>query len=1378
VRSILPKRAVVGFSLLLMQWVSAVAADGSAEPPFRNYSVIDGLTQSEVHDIEQDLAGYLWFSTARGLNRFDGESFDHFTITDGLPNNSLTALHVDATNRVLVGDVRGGISILDGARVTQTISPFGDTSAAIIDIEAIDDVILAIVEDVGIVVISTDGESIDTDLIGGTGAEMSNLEISGRDIWAVGDTGLYKVMPGESTPLLKVSNNITHIHADHNQRLWAANKGNQIGVWTDMRFSVRAAIDTDESIVGIATSSEGTVWAATSNALFKFDSNNKSILYSGAGLKRFDRIDQVSSLFVDREDTLWLASDSRLIRFLGDRFEHYRLQTNNDPVTVWGISEDRLGRFWFATQQGLVLRGTDETLVKYNEEFGVPEGAVRDVVTDPQGNIWFGVEQQGLYSLNVQSNIVRLIESTRGVDILDVAIGIDGAIWYSTGDAGLARYSSALDSLEKFESPGMTPVYTFDVADDGSIWYGADEVGLVHLVREATGQYEQTVFGRENGLDNRFFDHINLSGPAEAWIATEEGGLYRFKNGKFLKTKIDASLADQTLYLVEQLDNGSIVVGGEQGLYQISPDRAGITHYNQSIGFIGLETNVHATYFDSENKLWIGTVNGASRMDTSRAMPSVIDPVPTIINAETVLDHVRVSNSEEIKPDLLGVQIEFAAISLLNPNGIEYSYRLDGADENWGSATKNRIVSYPRLSPGSYEFMVRARYPGGIWGDEYASFRFTVLPFFWQQPVFVFSLIIGLLLLIRAAFVFRTRSIKRQNALLTDQVRERTRSIESARQKLEKSNLQLSEEVENRKRSELARAEFETRFQNAFENSPIGMGLMDEHCFMFDANPALKNMIWPGENALPDEAFATVFEGSDQQRFAQEFVKFVESGGTGFEGRFSCHDSRGECLQVHVNLAAVAADEGEFLYAVLQVQDITENLKLNQRLERQASFDELTELLNRRAFETELQRAWEASANQTNASCLMFLDLDQFKVVNDTSGHNAGDQLLKAVSKILLHNVRANDVVARIGGDEFGIILWDCPMDVAARIAESIRRGIEDFRFHWEKETYRIGVSIGGLPVEQSVGDINELQQLADAACYSAKEEGRNRVHMIAGDKDLARERRGQVRWVQRIRDAMDNNRFAIFGQLIKPLDETIDEPENIEILLRLRDPETRKLIPPGAFLPAAERYGLSVELDRWVVSSLLDTLFIHNSFQAENRMYWINLSGMSIGDKRFADFLKSAMKRSPLPPGTINFEITETAVIRSIEEAGKLISDLRDMGCKFALDDFGSGLSSFGYLKHLPVDNLKIDGMFIRDILQEETSRIFVKSIIDIARSLGIKTTAEFVENQEMLDVVRELGADYAQGFHFGRPFVLAPKLPEIRRSVDEPIDLIVKAG
>ncbi|MDX1516894.1 MAG: EAL domain-containing protein, partial [Woeseiaceae bacterium] len=792
---------------------------------------------------------------------------------------------------------------------------------------------------------------------------------------------------------------------------------------------------------------------------------------------------------------------------------------------------------------------------------------------------------------------------------------------------------------------------------------------------------------------------------------------------------------------------------------------------------IGLETNVHATFFDDEGHLWIGTIDGASRMDVTMPMPRLVKPAPTIVQMETALDSLPIGDGDALSSGQRGIHVEYAAVSLLNPKGIEYSYRMIGVDSNWSAATTNRTVNYPRIPPGPYQFMVRARYPGGEWSLAAASRSFTVQPFYWQQPWFIAISILSFLLVLRAVVLYRTRKMEWMNNTLRAQVEERTRSIELAKQSLERSNEKLSHEIEVRRKTEKARAEVETRFRRAFENAPIGMGLLDGTGSLFDANPALRHMLWTNGDAS-DLNFVDRIDDGDRERFLNDFRRLITSKTDSIDEKLVCHSDAGDELHTVANLSAVRTEAGSFLYAVLQIQDITEAQKLTAQLEYQASYDELTGLLNRRAFETQLKQAWERGLNGKRPSYLMYMDLDQFKVVNDTSGHVAGDQLLRAVSEILEEHVRANDIVARLGGDEFGIILWECPTDVAQRIAEAIRGAIEVLRFHWDDEVYRIGVSIGGVPIDPQVGDVNELQQLADAACYAAKEAGRNRVHMVAGDKDSARAHRGQVRWVQRLREAMDSNRFAIYAQPIKPLQEEVDEPERLEILLRLRDPETRKLIPPGAFLPAAERYGLSFELDQWVVTSLLDTLFVHQAFQAESRSYWINLSGGSIGDPHFAKFLTDAIDKSPLPPGTINFEITETAVIRSVNEAGNLMGVLREMGCQFALDDFGSGLSSFGYLKKLPVDFLKIDGMFIRDLLTDETDRIFVKSIIDIAHTLNIRTIAEFVENEEMLELVTRLGADYAQGFATGRPFVLAPRFSRTAGAAENLNVIHAKAG
>jgi diguanylate cyclase (GGDEF)-like protein/PAS domain S-box-containing protein len=1337
--------------------LEAGAADGSATAPFRSYTVLDGITQSAVYDIDQDSAGYLWFTTARGLNRYDGKEFDSYTIADGLPNNSLTALNISEGNSVWVGDVRGNITVIHGGRVTHTIEPISDAITPILDIEVMNGRTFAVAEGIGIFEITAEDQTFVSKLVSDDSMVIEALAVFGSGLWAASSTGLYQLVL-DTEPRLELRDaDLRHIDVDDTGKLWAVDKDGKVGAWQDGAFDPIAEIAADKEIVSIVVDHTGLVWSATEDELFSFDSKGQI-----ADVDGYDGIDQVTSLFVDKENSLWLASGSRLIRFLGDRFRHYRLRTGVDPETVWSIGEDRHGRFWFGTQTKLLLRKADESLLVIGEDRGVADGPVRDLVISKDGDLWAGIREEGLFKVSVDTLTGEHIGASGAVDILDIAVAVDGAIWYSTLESGVFRYTPWDKQHVRFDVPDGTSVYTLDTGPDGSVWYGADDVGIVKLRPNADGGYDEQLISGDVGLENFLFDHIRLTGADAAWIATEEGGLYHYQDGIFTNFGDKTPLADQTVYVVEPMPDGTVVVGGEQGLYQFEPGKPGFAHYNQQVGFIGLETNVHATFFDSEGHLWIGTVDGATRMDTSRPMPLSNQLTPTIVRVETTLDHEQILDNREIEPTQLGAYIEYAAISLQNPRAMEYSYKLVGADSDWGPVTTNRSVSYPRIRPGEYEFTLRARYPGRNWSGEFASHRFTVLPFFWQQTWFTFAVVAIVLLGFWAAMLYRTRHVEWTNNRLRRQVEERTESIEKARQKLEQSHEKLSREID-------ARAEVETRFRRAFENAPIGMGLIAKTGVLFDANPALKNMFWPDADTAPAVPISDTIADGDRERFNEHYRKLTDGDSNSMDEKLACKGAGGDELQTIVNISAVRSEADEFLYAVLQIQDVTESLQLTSQLEYQASYDELTGLLNRRAFEAQLQRAWELGKNTRTPSHLMFMDLDQFKVVNDTSGHSAGDQLLRAVSEILLNSVRTNDIVARLGGDEFGIILWDCPNDVAKRIAESIRSALEVFRFHWDAEVYRIGVSIGGIPVDPAVGDVNELQQLADAACYAAKEAGRNRVHMVAGDKDSARAHRGQVRWVQRLREAMDNNRFAIYAQAIKPLSDKIVEPERLEILLRLRDPDTRRIIPPGAFLPAAERYGLSVELDQWVVGSLLTALFIHQSFQADQRSYWINLSGASIGDKRFADFLVNAIEHSPLPPGTINFEITETAVIRSVAEAGSLMMALREMGCKFALDDFGSGLSSFGYLKKLPVDYLKIDGMFIRDLLRDKTDRIFVKSIIDIAHTLNIKTVAEFIENDDLLDIVRELGADYAQGFAIGRPYVLAPRFPRAESSNSE---------
>jgi diguanylate cyclase (GGDEF)-like protein len=380
------------------------------------------------------------------------------------------------------------------------------------------------------------------------------------------------------------------------------------------------------------------------------------------------------------------------------------------------------------------------------------------------------------------------------------------------------------------------------------------------------------------------------------------------------------------------------------------------------------------------------------------------------------------------------------------------------------------------------------------------------------------------------------------------------------------------------------------------------------------------------------------------------------------------------------------------------------------------------------------------------------LDLDQFKIINDTGGHVAGDELLRRIGQELAKQVRRQDTLARLGGDEFGVLLVDCSMQEAERVANALRRTIEDFRLAWKNEVFCIGVSVGVVPIRGHGQTISDVLSAADAACYSAKEQGRNRVHLYhEGDSELTRRHR-EMRWVKRLHSALEEDRFELVRQDIVAVGDTNSDKQRYELLLRMRD-ENGRIVQPGTFLPAAERYGLSEKIDRWVVREAFRELG-KDEERLENLVFCsINLSGMSLSDESFLEFVIAQFAENGVQPEKICFEITETAAIANLSGATCFIEALGRLGCRFALDDFGSGLSSFAYLKRLAVDFLKIDGIFVKDIVDDSVDRELVRSINQIGHVMGKKTIAEFVESEAILSILRDMGVDYAQGYVFGKP-------------------------
>ena len=426
----------------------------------------------------------------------------------------------------------------------------------------------------------------------------------------------------------------------------------------------------------------------------------------------------------------------------------------------------------------------------------------------------------------------------------------------------------------------------------------------------------------------------------------------------------------------------------------------------------------------------------------------------------------------------------------------------------------------------------------------------------------------------------------------------------------------------------------------------------------------------------------------------------------------------------------------------------------------QAKHDYLTGLVNRAEFEHRVTVALHGAKNEGQVHALLYMDLDRFKVVNDTCGHAAGDLLLKRLCDLLHSRMREIDVLARVGGDELGALLLNCPPDKALLIAEDLRSTVRSFKFLWEDRAFDIGISIGLAAISQESMSTTDVLVAADQACYIAKDKGRNRVHVHQENDAILSRKRGELRWLARLQEAFEHDRFRLAAMPIVNLYDK--EESHFEVLVRMVA-KSGELILPGAFIPTAERYDMMIQVDRWVIKTLFAFLAKQqlstagassDQFKSPRPiMYAVNLSGASLGTPQFSDYVTEQFREHSINPEQICFEITETAVISNFGEATGFMKKMKNFGCLFSLDDFGSGLSSFGYLKSLPVDYLKVDGLFIRDLITNHVNQALVRAINQVGHTLGLKTVAEYVADAETLGLVRAIGLDYAQGHALGVP-------------------------
>lgn len=459
-------------------------------------------------------------------------------------------------------------------------------------------------------------------------------------------------------------------------------------------------------------------------------------------------------------------------------------------------------------------------------------------------------------------------------------------------------------------------------------------------------------------------------------------------------------------------------------------------------------------------------------------------------------------------------------------------------------------------------------------------------------------------------------------------------------------------------------------------------------------------------------------------------------------------------ITVSSSASPLHSKDGSVVGTVLVLHDISAEHNRTQRLEWQAHHDPLTHLLNRPGFVSRLEMLFASPATNPMANyCLCYCDLDYFKIINDTCGHSAGDELLKQIADLLTAAIRPSDIVARLGGDEFVILLRDCNVEDASNLANRLCQRINQYRFVWKQNLFRIGASIGIVELDALNFDIMSALQMADRACYTAKNRGKGQayLHPTAPDESVSQPVH-ETRWFSRITQALEENQFRLYHQQI--ISTHTEQPLQMsEVLIRLED-QTGTIVPPSAFMASAERYQLSAKIDRYVIESLFKHLTSRSQY---SDTYCINLSGVSISDDSFVDSVLEYFEKYPIAPEKICFEITETAAIRNLVQASRSLHRLRKIGCRFALDDFGSGMSSLAYLKQLPVDFLKIDGVFVKDICHDPVTCTLVEMINKVAHTLNLKTVAEHVESSATLNKLKQLGVDYVQGYLLGRPCALA---------------------
>lgn len=558
-------------------------------------------------------------------------------------------------------------------------------------------------------------------------------------------------------------------------------------------------------------------------------------------------------------------------------------------------------------------------------------------------------------------------------------------------------------------------------------------------------------------------------------------------------------------------------------------------------------------------------------------------------------------------------------------------------------------------------------------------------------------------------------------------------------------------ETTKRKLVEKALRESEERYHALYDNNPARLITISPDGIILSVNQFGAHYTGYNRDELINTSIFDYVHADDRMKVKQFLSSIIQGTDKLHHAEFRSI-KKDESVIWMSNTARFSRDRDGQPVILIVSEDITKAHKLAEELSYQATHDSLTGLVNRREFERRLQQLLDTAEIGGIQHALCYLDLDQFKIINDVCGHTAGDELLRQLTKLLQKRIHKNDCLARLGGDEFGVLMLNSSLSQAEAMGKDLCQVVQDYEFTWDSKSFRIGVSIGVVPITEKSGGISAALRAADSACYTAKDMGRNQIHVYNEDDSRMKIRHGQMEWINRINSAISEGRLHLYYQPIIPVDQYDNKGDCYELLLRIED-EYGEIISSDIFMPAAERFCLAIKLDEWVIRNTFEWL-VSNPNQLNNlATCFINLSGATLGNDAFLDFIIKQFDYTGIPCKKICFEITETTAITNITDAVKFINHLRKIGCQFSLDDFGSGMSSLTYLKNFPVNYLKIDGSFVKNIVDDPIDFAIVKSINDIGHTMGKKTIAEFVENDAIFNKLSEIGIDFYQGYAIARP-------------------------